>query len=355
MSSVDPKPHVSLHDVARHLGVSHTTVSLALHNSQSISEATRQRVRRAAKDMGYRPDPMLSALAHYRRSKLPPSAGTVLAWLNVWPEPKKLRSFPDFELFWQGAAEQAQRLGYRLEEFALCEIGALKRLEQILLARGIDGILLPPIPLIPWEWGDFGWDHFCVVRLSRTVFEPRVHLVTTDQVANTILSFREMQARGYERIGFFMTEHGPMPHRRHFAYGYLGAQIDLPPKQRLRIFDCPGLDAPGPFCPRPDAQRLFERWLQRERPDAIVGDWDIRPMVERAGYRIPEDIGWAGTSVSAGETHAGIYQNPREVGRVSVNLVTNLIRDNDRGIPAIFRQVLIEGRWVDGTTLPRRK
>jgi DNA-binding LacI/PurR family transcriptional regulator len=45
----------TIKDIARKAGVSHTTVSRALHNSQLISEQTTQRVQKIASDMNYHP------------------------------------------------------------------------------------------------------------------------------------------------------------------------------------------------------------------------------------------------------------------------------------------------------------
>lgn len=55
---------VTLRDIARHLGVSHATVSFVLNNrtDMGITEATRQRVLTAAQDLGYRPNRAAKAL-----------------------------------------------------------------------------------------------------------------------------------------------------------------------------------------------------------------------------------------------------------------------------------------------------
>ncbi len=53
-------------DVARAAGVSRTTVSFVLNNAEhadNVSEATKERVRRAANELGYRPDARARALA----------------------------------------------------------------------------------------------------------------------------------------------------------------------------------------------------------------------------------------------------------------------------------------------------
>src|ERR1017187_4344007 len=89
---------VTVRDIARRLNVSHATVSRSLREDRRISEPVRQKVKLMAKEMGYRPDPMLSALAHYRRGNTNAPIGAELAWVNHWPEPKQFRSFKEFDL-----------------------------------------------------------------------------------------------------------------------------------------------------------------------------------------------------------------------------------------------------------------
>src|SRR2546423_3110705 len=59
-----------LEDVARRVGLSTASVSLALSNAPGPSAATRQRVREAAAQLGYRPDRNASLLARRRRHLL---------------------------------------------------------------------------------------------------------------------------------------------------------------------------------------------------------------------------------------------------------------------------------------------
>ncbi len=56
------EPKATLDDVARSAGVHRTTVSLALRNHPRIPQATRDRVKQIANDLGYRINPLVSAL-----------------------------------------------------------------------------------------------------------------------------------------------------------------------------------------------------------------------------------------------------------------------------------------------------
>ncbi len=51
---------------------------------------------------------------------------------------------------------------------------------------------------------------------------------------------------------------------------------------------------------------------------------------------------------------AGIDQNPAEIGRVALLMLHSLITNSARGIPTIFRQLRVEGSWIDGNSLPEK-
>ena len=53
---------VRLKDVAKEAGLSVSAVSMALKDASTIAAKTVERVKRVARDMGYAPEPALSAL-----------------------------------------------------------------------------------------------------------------------------------------------------------------------------------------------------------------------------------------------------------------------------------------------------
>jgi len=61
--------------------------------------------------------PATAALARYRHGRTASNVQAAIAWINCWPGPKELRSDREFDGYWEGAAEAAQKFGYRLEEF----------------------------------------------------------------------------------------------------------------------------------------------------------------------------------------------------------------------------------------------
>ena len=331
------------------VGVSHVTVSLALRNSPKLPLARRREIQAVAERVGYRPNPMASALAHFKQSSKVQPIQAGLAWLNFWPEPQQLHRHAEFARYWQGARMAAETLGYRLEELVCgSDPPSIARLQKVLLSRGIGGIMLPPQQQRRLDWTGLDWEGFSAVRLGRSEPTPRLHTVAADQVANTILGFNEIRARGYARVGFVSgaaNQGGAL-----FEAGFLMAQRCIEKELWVPVLRLEGADAA-------DHRSRLGHWLKRHRPDAVFTEMHTIPgLLRRCGCRVPEDVGLAVTSVLDGNAGAaGIYQNPEEVGRVASQVLVSLLRDNDRGSPSIFRQILVEGAWVDGQTLPDRR
>ena len=66
-------------DVAIAAGVHQTTVSRALRNDPRITEPVKKQVRQAAERLGYRLNPLLSALGTIRRQRASASSSVALA------------------------------------------------------------------------------------------------------------------------------------------------------------------------------------------------------------------------------------------------------------------------------------
>ena len=359
----DPPNRVTLKDVARTLGVSLATVSLAMRDDPRIPEKRRNQVKEAAGRLGYSANPAATMLAHFKRASTVQPVHAALAWINAWPNPKQLRGWRDFDLYWQGASRAAQKFGYRLEEFFIDDTISQRRLQEILLARNIRGVLIPPHGNIfgagpRANWDAFDWNQFSVVRFGNTI-DLNIHSVTSDQTGNGMMAFNKILERGYRRIAFV----GRANQARFFGAGFLWAQSQMPHQLRLPMFLFPD-DSINPDHSKglaqndPRFQARLNSWLKKTRPDAIFHDAAALPsMLLKAGYRIPEDIGLASSTVlEPGEqgVDAGLDQNSEEIGRVAVLVVLSQINDNARGMPSITRQVLVQGRWVDGKSLPER-
>jgi DNA-binding LacI/PurR family transcriptional regulator len=339
---------VTLRDVAKRVGVSHATVSMCFHNAPSIPEKRRKQVLRVAEQMGYRPDPVLSALAEYRRRNRPQPIQSALAWLNRWEQPEKLRQYNEFNLYWLGASQAAERFGYHLEEIRWLADLSPKRIEQILLTRNIRGLLIPPHASV-LEWGNFDWSKFSIIRFGMSVSKPNSNLVTADQQRAVLMAFEKIKQYGYKRIGLVTGRDYDSKLGGNFIGGLAAAQElfnfehILPPlltTERIYLEN------------REMAKRALGQWMKRHHPDAVLTTEIMVPdLIRELGYRIPEDIAVAGSSCDI-PVDAGINQNSENIGRIAVEMLVAQIKMNVCGEPASPCRILVESCWQDGKSLP---
>ncbi|MCH6258694.1 LacI family transcriptional regulator [Puniceicoccaceae bacterium K14] len=345
-SSPQTPRRVTLRDIAQEVGVSHVSVSKALRNSPEISEPMRKRIKLHAEKVGYTPDPMLSALSHYRLTSKTKPVKSVLAWLNPWSKPEDMRKQREFSLYWEGALDTAQRMGFLLEEFS-SQKTPLKRLEGIFKTRNIQGILIPPHhdpnrDSATADFHGFHWQEFASVRFGRTAAYPKTHFVTAAQTSNTIQAFNKILKNGYERIGFVSAIHLT----RLFFTGYHMAQLTSKTNQLKPLF--------FEQSQTQEQQAIsLSNWFQTEKPDAIITDLDRLPMLlEKLRIKVPEDVALATTSIHDTPIDSGIDQKPKEIGRAATRLLITLLNEQQVGIPETCNEVLIQGKWTDGKMMP---
>jgi LacI family transcriptional regulator len=337
---------VTIRDMAARLGVSHVTVSLALRDSVRISSDRRNQVQKLAKELGYRPDPMLSSLIVYRHGKRASHIQSALAWINHWEHPDGWRKIKDFEGYWRGASKAAEHFGYRLDEFVWRPDFTAQRFEKILQTRNICGVLIPPHPSQP-DWGNLNWDNFSVIRFGLSVTSPHSHVVTSDHLRSIVSSIEKIYSYGYKRIGFVLPADFDIRSGGSYTGGFIAAQ---------RMFGLPHC-LPALLTSYNVTSDAFEQklkyWLDKNKPDAILTvDKRILSALKQLGLRIPEDIAVAAATIHDIPLDAGVDQNSEEIGRVAAETLIGLINANERGRPIIPRRILIEGSWVDGNSLP---
>src|SRR2546423_15384418 len=163
-------------DIARKAGVTQATVSLALRGHPEVSPDTVARIKAIAQKLEYSPAPYLADLSAYRKPRRPVKFQASLAWLSNYPEGETWRNFPAFRGYFEGANIRAKELGYRLEEFKLRGRGMrASRMEQILSARNIGGILVAPQPRSGMTL-DFRFDRFSAVTFGYTLANTQLHI-----------------------------------------------------------------------------------------------------------------------------------------------------------------------------------
>jgi len=347
-------PKITLRAIAEQTGVTRMAVSLALRGKKGVSEATRRNVMKAARKLGYVPDPDVSKFLSHIRRKRPSAMTSCIALLTSGTRADDWRRYTTERKYVEGAHARAREYGYRVESFWLNEPGmTMDRLGGILWNRGIEGVVIAPLQerLSGTKERAVRIDYslFCVVEISETVAWPDLDRAIHDQYTAMLKCLHELAALGYSRIGYVIEEALDLRVNGKWTAAYLrhrqvsGAR-DMPP----------ALILPGPN------QAEFNRWMEKHRPDAIISvdRFGLR-LATAAGLSMPRDVGYASLDLDGDITDvpgmSGIDQNSNMVGAAAVDMVVAAIQRGQRGIPVHPMRTEVEGTWVQGTTVSRRK
>jgi LacI family transcriptional regulator len=328
--------------VAAKAGVSAMTVSRAFRNDPSIPEATRQRVRRLAAQMGYRPDPGVSQLmARLRQSRL--AASEPIAWLTTHPTASGWRNNPASLEYHHGAESQAAELGYKLEEFWLAAPGMTdRRMSDILRSRGIRGVLVAPL----FEAGrriDLDWAQFAGATCGGfSLLEPALHRAITHHLSAIRQACAALRELGYGRIGLAINQDLD----RRSSGMWLASLL------REQLVDAEADRVPPLVAGDWSSANLME-WWRRYRPDVVISFFTALKWMKAEGLRVPQDCGFALLNLEAPGV-AGIDEHRADVGAAAVNLVVEQLQAHRLGLPARPKIVMTECTWVDGATAPPR-
>jgi DNA-binding LacI/PurR family transcriptional regulator len=321
-------------------GISKTAASLALRNQPNVSEATRLRVQKLAREMGYRVNPFVSALmASVSRSAEAPSAAP-MAFVSD-ETPADLKRQPRRAVYWQQAERRAAELGYRLERFWLGTDGMrAERLFGVLRARGICGVVFGLIrdgeALAGVDWAEFSC---ATIDLQTTV--PAFHCTESDSFGNALAVFGHLERRGYRRIGLAMDEGSDR--RKH--YRVLAAHVAHHRMEGRRPL--PALE------PRRWEPDVVSEWIRKYRPDAVVTvNSEVLEWLRVEGWSIPADIGYANLAVPpTSQVESGMRVDSVALAAGAVDLVDAQLRRNERGVPPKRKRMAVMGNWFDGATL----
>ncbi len=339
----------SLASIAKRAGVSIATVSLALRGKGPVAKETAALIKRIAEEEGYRPNPLLAALATKRFHSSQTSIGTPVAIFNFPAYIDDSAGDSHQRQYIDDIMSEAARQGYAPKVYDLRNDSKTPPLFRDLYHSMVQGvIILGSMDMASFGRG-FDWSQFSVAICARFAASLPFHTVRPDIFNSVKLAFGELHARGYRRIGFAMVRHAHAmedDEARHGAavaleYSYLEK------KNRLPVFL-------GSF----SDEEPFLRWVEKNKPDAVLGfgTWQYS-LLRKAGYRMPRDIGFASMHLPTGDENqpcSGLVQNTDEIARQSVLLLDQLIRNRERGLPARPLSILVPSSWREGKTVRPR-
>lgn len=288
--------------------------------------------------MGYQPDPVLSSLNAYRRSRQPIEKGQTLGWITTH----------NATIFYDGAHERAAHYGYKMEIFnPNAERMTPERILDILYNRSVTGLIFSPCRN-PNTTLDIRLDNFCAVCIGYTLQSPSIDRVITDHHYNLMLSFKKLYEAGYRRIGLATTLNTEerIEGRRISSFFYqLRRYPEVKPIPVIQYTN--------------DTQAIMRDvtdWIEQHRPDAIICHTPlVFDICSKLGLKVPEDIAVVSIAVNEHwknhETCSGIDERCSEVGAMAVDAVVGLLRNNEFGLPAKRRIHMLEGKWQPGNTM----
>lgn len=336
---------VTMKDVAQRAGVSITSVSLALRNHPSLLPSTRERLQNLAKEMGYTPNPMVSALMSQVASGRVVNQGVVIGILvDSHFDPK---ANPDPNAYsnriLSGIFTRLKELGCERELFVFSsQERKQKRLNQILRARAIQGVLLPGV----WDVGttpNLDWDNLHVVTSGYSLLSPAVHRVVPDQFGAMRLALSVIRERGYSRPALY-------------THSRIDQRVDGLEIAAYHDFVARYLkdSVPSPMILMQNGWResAFKSFVRRRRPDIVISNLDRAEIwLRELGLDVPVEVGFLRLGHFGTRLQAHTDLNAERIGHGMVDLLTAGLHRNDFGIPKWPKRVVVAPSFVDGPTL----
>ncbi len=273
----------TIHDIAKKLNLSASTVSRALNDNPVISEVTRNLVKRIATELGYRPNTLAANL----RTKRTNTIGVIVPLIN--------RHF--FSSVISGVEEVAYSQGFAVTiSQSNDNIEKESKIVQALYANRVDGIIIS----IGMETNTT--DHFKlfsernipIVFFDRIVDEIEAHKIVVDDYGGALRATKHLISQGAKNVAHIG---GPL-HLKIYEYrqkGYCDAlrEAGLEVNKTLIVNNSLTKEE-GTL----SIQKLLENNV---KPDAIFCANDTTALsviihLKEKGIKVPEDIAIVGFS-----------------------------------------------------------
>jgi DNA-binding LacI/PurR family transcriptional regulator len=323
--------------IAAALKIHVSTVSKALKGDPAIAKGTVEAVQAKAKEMGFRPDPMLKALASYRRKGPLRSYRSTLGWILNHSRSTDMSLYPGYHEYFEGAKARAEALGYGLEAVWVDGVQVtLKNLPRILVARGIRAVVFAP-QVRSGTVMAFPVEDFCTLTIGYSLNYPHMDIITNDHFSTMRELLERLRGKGYERIGCYLwkIDNERMGRRARSALLAYGQESAVSVKSY------------GQF-----SEKAFREWVRQGGFDAIVSrgveQWQIVQTIHQASRR---RIGFASYAVaSEGSPFSGMSHRNYEIGVRAIEWLSSKLERGQFGPSEYPQRLLIAGGWLDNAT-----
>ncbi|WP_416143644.1 LacI family DNA-binding transcriptional regulator [Planococcus koreensis] len=207
MTDIPAKRKLTIEDVARQAGVSISTVSRVMNNTDYIADATRRKVQDAIDALDYRPN----ALARGLKQMKTDSIGLILSdlqnpfWLMVLEGIEDACQEAGYSLLILNSRDDPEKEGKNIKEF---------------LMRQLDGIIINPASEDNPLFAALAAEAFPLLFLNRRVKGIEVDTVVADNFKGTMLAVSHLAALGKSRIAIFLYPANGISPRQERLEGY---------------------------------------------------------------------------------------------------------------------------------------
>jgi DNA-binding LacI/PurR family transcriptional regulator len=322
---------VTMRDVAARVGVSQALVSLVFRNAPGASAETRERVFRAATELGYRPDGAARLLRRTRSRHI----GVLFTMQQPYDVDLVDAMYP-----------AAERLGYHLVLGAMLPRRDERRAVEDLLDNRSEGlILVGPERDAPSLAGLIA--NLPVVEIGRRLRGDQVDVVRFADDRGARLAVDHLVELGHHRI--VHVDGGSLPGAAQRRRGYRAAMRRHGLQDQIRVI-------PGDYTEESGAEAARALLAERRLPTAMFAGNDrcahgILDTFIRAGVDIPGDVSVVGYDDSRTARLSfidltTIRQNPTQMADSAVQAMVERL-DNGRTTP---RDIVLEPQLVTRTS-----
>lgn len=322
---------VGIIEVAQHAGVSTATVSRALNGKSHVSAKAREKVLKAAQELGYVASSSAYTLATGRAKNI----GVVMPFIDRWY----------FSSVLDGAVNAMVSRGYDVTLYNLSggSVNRKRVFEDLVLRKRVDGVLTVAVKLTDEELAKLTALQKPIVGIGGPI--PGARSLSIDDEGAGRLATLHLLSMGHTEIGMIsgtpaseMDFHQPSLRRTGYQEALLDANLDFKPEWVAEADFTVG----GGY--HAAKQMLGD---PRSAPTAIFCAADEMGFgaIQAArdlGYRVPQDIsviGMDGHPLGDFYGLSTIDQNPNAQGAKGANMLVDILESNDEKQPVNVEQL----------------